>query len=271
MILMISSSPLMKHQEFLKNAMPVIQQDARILGVAAAGSWITQSMDQYSDLDLIIVVDCAQYQPFMSDRTPILERMGKLLVSFTGEHVGEPRVFICLYGDPLLHVDVKFIALDDLKSRIEDPAVLWERNRALSKMIESSEPKYPMLDLQWIEDRFWVWIHYVAQRLGRGELFEVIDFLSYLRSQVLGPLALASHSHLPRGVRRLEVLASADLPAFMRTISSYDRESCGAAIRASISLYSRLREQASNQILNRRIQAETAAVAYLDQVIAKLD
>jgi hypothetical protein len=31
-----------------------------------------------------------------------------LLVGFTGEHVGEPRVLICLYGPPVLHVDLKF-------------------------------------------------------------------------------------------------------------------------------------------------------------------
>ena len=33
--------------------------------------------------------------------------------TFTGEHVGESRVLICLYGPPLLHVDLKFVSLSD--------------------------------------------------------------------------------------------------------------------------------------------------------------
>ncbi|MER7057532.1 MULTISPECIES: hypothetical protein [unclassified Streptomyces] len=35
-----------------------------------------------------------------------------------------------------------------------------------------------MPDLQWIEDRFWIWVHYGATKLGRGELFEVNGFLA---------------------------------------------------------------------------------------------
>jgi hypothetical protein len=53
--------------------------------------------------------------------------MGNLLAAFTGEHVGEPRLLICLFADPLMHVDLKFISLGQLSSRVEDPVILWER------------------------------------------------------------------------------------------------------------------------------------------------
>jgi hypothetical protein len=33
--------------------------------------------------------------------------------AFSGEHVGEPRALICLYGPPLLPVDLKFVSLSD--------------------------------------------------------------------------------------------------------------------------------------------------------------
>jgi hypothetical protein len=50
-----------------------------------------------------------------------------LLAAFSGEHVGEPRLLIALYGPPLLHVDIKVVALRDLADRVEDAHVLWDR------------------------------------------------------------------------------------------------------------------------------------------------
>lgn len=45
--------------------------------------------------------------------------LGHLLHAFTGEHVGEPRLLICLYGPELLHVDLKFVTLEMLTQRVE--------------------------------------------------------------------------------------------------------------------------------------------------------
>lgn len=63
----------------------------------------------------------------MAQRLDITAGWGRQLAAFTGEHVGEPRVVICLYDDPLLHVDFKFVTPRELDTRIEDPVVLWER------------------------------------------------------------------------------------------------------------------------------------------------
>jgi hypothetical protein len=80
-----------------------------------AGSWITRELDNYSDLDLILVT-----KDKLADKQEMLayaHRLGDLLSAFTGEHVGEPRLLICLYSDPLLHVDIKFLTLDELSPR----------------------------------------------------------------------------------------------------------------------------------------------------------
>ena len=62
-------------------------------------------------------------------------RLGPLLACFTGEHVGEPRLLIALYGPPLLHVDLKFVAERDLDVRVEDGRVLWQRDGALDRAL----------------------------------------------------------------------------------------------------------------------------------------
>jgi predicted nucleotidyltransferase len=262
----------MKHelQAFLDKAIAKLSTDERILGIAVAGSWITQTTDDYSDLDLVIVFDDVFYSQAIKERYAFAEKLGDILSVFPGDHLGESqKLLICLYDSPLLHVDLKFINLSDLEKRIENPVVAWERNGALTQKISESTPQHPMPRLQWMEDRFWVWIHYAAAKLGRGELFEVIDFLSFLRSQVLGPLSSVKHNELPRGSRKLETLAPNDLEDLQKTVASYDRQSCVDAIYASIKLYRKLRLQVAGSKLVKLEGAEKAAIQYLDMIAGK--
>lgn len=126
-------------------------------------------MDEYSDLDLIIVYNYAFRNEIMEQRFRIAERLGNLFSAFTGEHVGEPRLLICLYGPAPLHVDLKFVQLEELESRVENPLILWERGSGIATILSKTSPSLPFPQLQWIEDRFWVWVHYCATKLGRGE------------------------------------------------------------------------------------------------------
>src|SRR5262245_37178745 len=96
------------HAAFLRAALPRLHADDRILAGAAGGSVLTGAMDEYSDLDLIVALAPAAVRHVRPERQQSAATLGKLLAAFTGEHVGEPRLLICLYGPPLLHVDLKF-------------------------------------------------------------------------------------------------------------------------------------------------------------------
>jgi hypothetical protein len=255
------------HVEAARRAVSELSTDPRIAGVAAGGSWLT-AMDQFSDLDLVVAVYPEHEDSVRGDRIAIANRLGPLLAGFTGEHVGEPRLLICLYGPPLLHVDLKFVALGDLAERVEDPAILWQRDGALDRALAGSRAAYPQPDRQWIEDRFWVWIHYAALKIGRGELFEALDFLGFLRGRVFGPLLLARAGGLPNGVRRIEELAPDSIAALRETVAAYDRADCGRALTAAIALYRELRE---GHPIARRGAAEAEAVRFLDQQLASGD
>jgi len=247
--------------------MPVLQRDSRFLGVAAGGSWISAEMDAFSDLDLVLAIAPAGLASVSESRMQIAESLGPMLAGFTGEHVGEPRLLICLYDAPLLHVDLKFVPLPELEQRVEDPVVLWERDGALTRAISAGPATFPMPDLQWVEDRFWVWVHYAATKLGRGELFEVVDFMAFLRSQVLGPLAFVAEGQRPRGVRKLETGLPRYLSAFQRTLPALDAKSCADALLAAIQLYRELRQITGGTRLRRRSDAEQASTQYLTQTI----
>lgn len=250
-------------ESFIEKVKAQAEADASILAVAAAGSAITGETDEFSDLDLVIVTRTA-IAPDAEKMRAFAARFPGLIAAFTGEHVGEPRLLICLYDKPLLHVDFKFLTADELGERIENPVILFERGKILSVAYAASEARWPSPDLQWIEDRFWVWVHYAALKLGRGELYEAVDFLSFLRGQVLGPLLALKYGKPPRGVRKLETFIHAeDSLALQATLAPLEKQALARALHAAIKLYRRLRSTIPVTGLMRRIAAEKAAVDYL--------
>ena len=256
-------------EKFVSRTTDAVAADDRFLGLAISGSWVRDEIDEFSDLDLLVVceedtaLDLAVMRNFA-------DSLGLLISSFSGEHVGEPRLLICLFdAEPVIHVDIKFMTLSGLKTRSYNSVVVYERESTISTLYKSSEPTPFKPDPQWIEDRFWTWIHYAALRIGRSELFDLVSFLGFIREKVLGPLALHAAGFPPFGVRRIERY----LPEFSRqleeTIPAYDVESCYSATLASIKIYRELRASASDAIIvNER--AENASVQYLGEVALRV-
>ncbi|MCK7627389.1 nucleotidyltransferase domain-containing protein [Streptomyces sp. RS10V-4] len=254
------------HSRFLDSALPRIRQDARVTGVAVSGSIAEGRPDRYSDVDLIVVIDDDAFDSVMRERVALIGSWTSLVAGFTGEHVGEPRLIITLVGPPLLHVDFLFVRASDAAARLAAADILWDRDGRLTGALAGRPPAPPSLDLQWIEDRFWTWVHYGATKLGRGELFEVIGFLGYLREAVLGPLAARRAGAAPRGVRHLESLAPEEARALRSTLCGHDRHDAGQALLAGVELYRRWRDDAGAAV-ERRPEAERLAVQYLHDVI----
>ncbi len=246
-----------------------LRRASGILGVAAGGSFISGDMDEFSDLDLVVLTDPSLFGEAPDRRRALAASLGTLLAAFTGEHVGEPRLLICLYGPPLVHVDLKFVTPDGLASRVEDPIVLWERDGRFRAALRSGSARYPAPDPQWLEDRFWIWVHYIATKIGRGELFSALDSLAFLRARVLGPLALEEATAQPSGVRRIERAAPARASELEATVARYDAVDCLRALGAAIALYRGLRERRATPGLRYSADAESAATVYLADIAAR--
>ena len=164
----------------------------------------------------------------------------------------------------MLHVDLKFVSLDDVATRVEDPFVLWERDGRVSSALAHGKAEYPSRSPEWIEERFWIWVHYGAIKIARGELFEAIDFLSFVRGTVLGPLALARAGARPTGVRKIETVAPEFAVELRQTIASHDAADCLRALRACVDLYRSLTPRRSYG------RVEDAAMEYVAAVERRL-
>jgi len=251
------------HRQFLARALPKLQADKRLEGVAAGGSFVSGVLDEQSDLDLIVVPVLEAAPDVLREGADLARGLGPLLAAFPGDHVGELRLLICLFGPPLLHVDFKFLSTDELSHRVEDPVVLWDRRGRVREALSTSKGVYPSPRFQWMEDRFWVWMHYTATKIARGELFEAIDALTFVRARVLGPLLLAEAGAQPNGVRRVEGAAPGDVAILRRTVPAPDRDSCRDALLATVDLYTALRERSAPATVVRRGDAERAVRDFL--------
>ena len=81
----------MVQKDFANRAVSILKETESVIGLAAGGSWITNELDEFSDLDLIVVtVDKISDQ--IAKMKEIADSLGDLLSAFTGEHVGGTKV-----------------------------------------------------------------------------------------------------------------------------------------------------------------------------------
>ena len=254
------------HLIFLQNAKVRLEEDKRVISVAIAGSYVSNQMDEFSDLDLKIVVQEAYYNEVMNERKEIASTLGNLACSFTGEHVGEPKLLICLYDNPILHVDLLFITKSHLQDRVENPVILFDKSNSIEDIFLKVAPSFLKLDIQWIEDRFWIWVHYMVTKIGRGELFEAINHLSFIRLTVLGPLSLLEVKEEPNGLRKIEFLNPSRADELKDTIPEYSVDSCLFCTEKSIELYKSLRSSIQYNQLVLNLKAEQISMQYLEEI-----
>ncbi len=258
----VSLRPLMDAVATLARA------DPRVIGVLAVGSAATGTMDQFSDLDFVIAGRDDALADLLREAPAFAAQVGPLLSAFTGEHVREPGLLLCLYGPPPVRVDYKFLADRDLDRRVEDGRIVWQRDGLIDAAFSRAAANWPSSGPQWMEDRFWTWIFNGATKLGRGELFACLEEVAFLRRAVLAPLITQSRGHRPSGVRRLEQIAPDLVQALQATVGDYTPTDCARTLRATIDLYRQLRA-IHPEVVHRRA-AEVATIQYLDEIEAHL-
>lgn len=258
----------MIQQQFAKSAAALLRNDPGVIGLAAGGSWIHKEMDPYSDLDLVLVTR----EKVAGNKSAMLAyaaKLGQLLNAFTGEHVGEPRLLICLYDDPLLHVDIKFVTLPEFHDRVEDPEILLDKDAALAGVISATTAVWPYPDYQWLEDRIWTWVHYIATKMGRGEYFEALDGVGFLRARVLAPLMQVKNGIRPKALRKVEKeLPAADMDDLIATVADYDPAAISEALLHCVRIYKALRAQLFPADITFHTASELRSMAYLQEVSA---
>jgi hypothetical protein len=249
---------------FLKQIAAVTEADSRLIGLLVGGSHARRQSDRFSDIDCLLVAADEAYHTVLEDRRAIAARIGPLLHAFTGEHVGEPRMLVCLYERPTLHVDYKVVTAEALRDRAEEPLIVWCRDESIRIALEATRAEWPSKAPEWFEERFWVWAHNTAMKIGRGELFEALDLFAYLRWQVFGPLLAERAGERQYTLRRIERLGPEAVVLLTEISPPPERDTCARALVRAMDEFVRLNATPSN----RNPAAEAAVRRYLDEAMA---
>lgn len=228
--------------EFVSNAIEQLQFDGRFVSLLQHGSHALGQVDQYSDIDLTCIVADGQIRSVLDDREKIVKMFGSLVMCKTAP-IGEGRqVLFCLFSKFFLRVDIVFSELSELMGFKEEPLIVWDNSGGkLAEYIETCTIGWPRLESDDLDSRFWLCLEQAARRLGRGELFEVLDILAVLRAKFLGPMLFRHEKLPPNGTRKLENKSPYQAEILSKTVASYDKIDCIIAINHAINLYIELR------------------------------
>jgi hypothetical protein len=232
---------LAAHRAKLQALAAAAMQDPDILGMTIKGSFALDIADEFSDLDLSFVIRDDVFEDAFRRQRQLPSAPASPVAAFTAEHVGLPELLIVLYDD-LVHADFRYVPLSEFPDQEEDlPCrVVWERNDLLSEHLATAPRSSPHMDAAWIEARMWTWVWYTQTKILRGEVYEALDALQFLRSRVLFSLLAVTRGLRPGGSRRAEELVGDLKEEFAVTVASADRYSTMQALEKTVDLYMRL-------------------------------
>jgi len=206
--------------------------------MVVTGSFATGIADELSDVDLRLYARPDAVEGVVARVPDLASAAGSVVALFVAEHLAIPTLTIVLYDD-LVHVDFDVVAADRAAEHNDGlPAVvLWERE-PISDALPGTYAPEVAAGVRWMEARIWTWSWYIQSKVLRGELYEALDGLQYVRDQVLFRLLAFHGERRPAGGRRAEAVVGDHRDAFARTIPrSLDPATVLASLREEIDLY----------------------------------
>jgi predicted nucleotidyltransferase len=227
-----------RHRAKADAACRAASADPDVVGMVVTGSFATGEADELSDVDLRVYVRPVAVESVVARIPDLAAAGGRVVALFVAEHLGIPTLTIVLYDD-LVHVDFDVVAADRAAEHNDGlPAVvLWERE-PISDALPGTYVPEVAAGVRWLEARIWTWSWYIQSKVLRGELYEALDGLQYVRDRVLFRLLAFHGERRPAGGRRAENVVGDHGDAFARTVpKALDPASVLAALREEIDLY----------------------------------
>src|SRR5829696_4758750 len=174
-----------RHRAKADAACRAASADPNVVAMVVTGSFATGEADELSDVDLRVYVRPDAVERVVARIPDLAAAGGRVVALFVAEHLGIPTLTIVLYDD-LVHVDFDVVAADRAAEHSDGlPAVvLWERE-PISDALPGTYAPEVAAGLRWLEARIWTWSWYIQSKVLRGELYEALDGLQYVRDRVL--------------------------------------------------------------------------------------
>lgn len=238
-----------EHRRLLERAVSHFQTDRRVIGLAVGGSIAHGGVDFYSDVDLQIVVRDADFDAAFADRDAAAQAVGQPLFRFIADHIpGGDQLYIVLYQE-LVKLDFSYKRTSEMKPnwRLANRPILKDSKGFMADVQHQSQglrsPTPAPETILVLHQKFWPWCWYVFGKIMRGELWEALDGVHWIRSMALLPMLdwVADRPH--EGYRRLESKIDQQLSAQLTNtlVPQLKVEALYAALQAEIVLFCVLR------------------------------
>lgn len=198
---------LPRHGELVESSAGAFRSVQGIRGCFLAGSLATNRADEFSDVDIFVVVDTETERQTCWNRLPSLtQRIRRILFSIELSEAGAWSKVVVFRNLMRLHVTMLIPSELESTPELKESLVLWYRWRyledlALALAKNPAQPSPAMV--RTAELHLWYWTFSGSVKLHRGELLAAMDSLSKVR-QLLARLTDWAGARTQQGFRRVE-------------------------------------------------------------------
>lgn len=177
-------SELPKHRQILQqSAVDDLITDSNVLGIYLGGSLAKGNADNYSDIDLRIVVNPNELNTFINQKKIRPNQWGNVLFY---EDISVTAPFTIAHFDCFIKMDVFYYKPTDLTPSLwlKDIYILKDTNGFIQKILDDSNkltyhPTVPEVELWRVKSL--AYIQEIYRRVMRGELYYALNQISSLR------------------------------------------------------------------------------------------
>jgi hypothetical protein len=171
-----------KRREVLSRIEEDLCQDDNIVAVFYGGSIGSDTTDQYSDIDLRVVVENKAYPEFLKNQRERASKWGNILFF---ESLPEANYTVAHF-DSFVKVDVFYYRIEDLKPSVwfQKIKIVHDPNDVMGKIVEESnkltyKPTYDEF-IFW-RNKFFAYLHESYRRQMRQEKFYALQCVDKMR------------------------------------------------------------------------------------------
>ncbi len=175
------------HSKQLEEFTDKLKQIPEIIAVYYTGSTASQTWDEYSDVDIDIVVKDKDFDKIFKNLPSILSKWGE--IKFVGRYLDEHETYAHI-GEEYLKVEIDPIKLSNLKpsEELKNIRIGFDKKEILKDIIKKSKKIKPKISHKDFENTLYYlrdWHLYTAKHYSRGLKFSALGEVFDIRVLLL--------------------------------------------------------------------------------------
>jgi hypothetical protein len=153
------------------------------------GSLAAGQVDYFSDIDLYAFVWDDDFESAFAEREAIANSWGSVLFHYLGDHMPAGKYQLIVWYEGPLHLDLMFRKWPETAPHwkwrnsiiLNDSGGVIARLKSESDLLQSPDLTWEQLST--LNQKFWGWVAYTFGMILRGELWEALDNIAWIRNE----------------------------------------------------------------------------------------